>query len=369
MSQRKILFILPTVKTFTGGERVNVRLLEIAKNMRPETELFELGLLEDKAPEWLKNLFAIRYLGRVFKMIYLLAVCPKLYKSICFTDYYSINDLFLYLLISRALFRSINLCYFHQISSDLDELKTPGKIKALRHMISFLVFDLVLVNSRFNKKQVMSLGVPEKRIKVLYPLLIDKPGGQKEKDNKKDNGLLHLLFVGGNCGRKGLLYAIQAIKRLNRRDLRLDIVGDLNKEKRYSDYLINFVNDNNLHDLIKFRGRVDKETLESYWKNADIFLFPTLFEGFGIALAEAMSYQLPIISTNVSAIPELVKDGENGILVPPEDPDSLARAIEKLADNSYLRKKMGKNGYRKINRFYESYSIDSEFRNILEGLM
>lgn len=368
MPGRRILFILPASKTFTGGERVNVHLLNLARNIYPETELFELSLLENKTPKWLRNLFEIRYLGRMLRILIFFVVCPKQYKSICFTDYYSVKDLFIYLFVLRVFFRSINLNYFHQMSSDIDELKTYEKTKKIKYRISFLVFNLILVNSIFNKKELMSLGVPEKKIKILYPLLINRPM-RKIEENKKNDDLLHLLFVGGNFRRKGLVYAIQAINRLNRRELRFDIVGDINKEKKYADYLMRMVEDKGLSDRVRLWGRVDEKTLDLLWGNADIFLFPTLFEGFGIALAEAMSYQLPIISTNVSAIPELVQDGENGILVPPEDPDSLARAIEKLADNNDLRKKMGENGYRKIKKFHESYSIDTEFQNILEGLV
>ncbi len=343
-------------------------LFKIARNTCPETELFDLELLENRAPKWLRNLFEIRYLGRVSRMIYFLAACPKSYKSVYLADYILVKDLFLYLLILRVVFRSINLTYFHQVSNDLNELTIPSKIRTLIHIIGISVFSLVLVNSKFNKKVCMSLKVPEKRIKVLYALMIDRPL-QNLKVNKKDEGLVNLLFVGGIYERKGLLYAIQAIKLLKRKDIHFDIVGDINKEKKYSDYLIDFVNDNNLNDLIKFRGRIYKGKLQFYLKNADIFLFPTLFEGFGIALAEAMSYQLPIISTNVSAVPELVQDGENGILVPPEDPDALAAAIAKLSEDSSLRKKMGKNGHQKIKKFYESYSIDIKFQNIIEELI
>ena len=368
LSQRKILFILPTVKEFTGGEKVNMRLLETARKICPETELIELDLLENSARKWLKNLFAIRYLGRVFKMIYFMVSCPRTYKSLTFSDFYSAKDLFLYLLINRVFLRTINLSYFHQISSDLNIIRLPGKIKTLNNMINLLVFDLVIVNSRFNEKVVMSLRVPTKKIKVLYPLLIDEPP-HNPKDNKKNDDMIHLLFIGGSFKRKGILYAIQAIKLLNRKDLQFDIVGSIDKDREYADYLIRTVKDNGLSKQIRFRDRVDNKTLNSLLRTSDIFLFPTLFEGFGIAIAEAMSYQLPVISTNISAIPELVQDGENGILVPPENPSAIAAAITKLSEDSSLRMRMGKDGYQKIKRFYESYRPDIEFQNIIGELI
>ncbi|MBU0650421.1 glycosyltransferase family 4 protein, partial [bacterium] len=297
-----------------------------------------------------------------------LALCPKSYKSIYLVDYVLVKELFLYLLIVRWFFRSINLSYFHQISNDLNELTTPGKIRTLTHMLGIRVFDRVLVNSGFNKKVCMSLGVPEKKIEVVYALMKDSPM-PSQRVNKKDRNLTNLLFVGGIYERKGLLYAIKAMQKLNRKDLRFDIVGDINKERKYADYLMRMVEDGGLNNQIRFWDRVDKTTLNSLWMNADIFLFPSLFEGFGIVLTEAMLNQLPIITTNVSAMPELVQDHANGILVPPKNPESLAAAIGKLADDSYLRRKMGENGYKKIKKFYDSYSIETKFQNILESLI
>lgn len=358
---------MPTAKVFTGGEKVNIHLLKIAKQANYETELFELDISENKIPKWIKKLISIRYLGRAFKSIYFLAVSPKCYKSICFTDYYSVKDLFFYLLILRVFFRCINLCYFHQLSSDIYDLRTSGKIKTLRDNISLLVFNLVLVNSEFNKKVVLSLRVPEKRIRVLYPLLIDRQI-YNSKNDRKSNAKIRFLFVGGSFKRKGILCAIKAIKLLNRKDIEFNIVGDINKEKGYVHYLMKMVIEDSLNDQIRFLGRVDDKTLDSLWRNSDVFLFPTLFEGFGIVITEAMLYQLPIISTNVTAIPELVEDGESGILVPPEDPHALAMAIEKLANNNDLRKKMGESGYNRINELYESFNIEAKFRNILEEL-
>ena len=84
---------------------------------------------------------------------------------------------------------------------------------------------------------------------------------------------------------------------------------------------------------------------------ADIFVFPSLWEGFGMVLIEAMYNRLPIVATNAGAIPYLVKDGENGILVPVKDPEQLAKSIKKLIESPELRRSFAKSNYQLAIQF------------------
>jgi glycosyltransferase involved in cell wall biosynthesis len=86
---------------------------------------------------------------------------------------------------------------------------------------------------------------------------------------------------------------------------------------------------------------------------ADVFVLPSLLEGFPIALTEAMAIGLPCVSTRVQGIPEAVHDGETGLLVPPGDADALARAISELLDNAGLRRQLAENA-----AVYASHNFD-----------
>ena len=84
-----------------------------------------------------------------------------------------------------------------------------------------------------------------------------------------------------------------------------------------------------------FSGRVSDEELPHYYASGDVFVLPTLYEGFGIVFAEAMAVGLPIISTNISAVPDVV--GDAGILFTPKDVDELTTALEKIYSIISLR--------------------------------
>lgn len=88
-------------------------------------------------------------------------------------------------------------------------------------------------------------------------------------------------------------------------------------------------------------GRIPPHELSQYYANASLFCLPTRHEAFGISILEAMAHRLPIIATNVGAIPEMVTSGKNGFLVPPGDVDSLAAALMRLASEPQLCQLMG----------------------------
>jgi len=80
----------------------------------------------------------------------------------------------------------------------------------------------------------------------------------------------------------------------------------------------------------------------------DVFVLTSLSEGFGLVLLEAMSASKPVISTNVSALPEIVLEGKTGLMVAPEDSVALARVMKLMVDDTSLREKMGKSGYERV---------------------
>jgi glycosyltransferase involved in cell wall biosynthesis len=83
------------------------------------------------------------------------------------------------------------------------------------------------------------------------------------------------------------------------------------------------------------------EELVQHYATAEIAAVPSLFEGFGFPAAEAMACELPVITTKAGALPELVSDGDNGILIEPGDVPALAAAIKLLLEDKELRRKMG----------------------------
>jgi type III pantothenate kinase len=120
---------------------------------------------------------------------------------------------------------------------------------------------------------------------------------------------------------------------------------------------------------IRLHGRVGQSDLCRMLSNADIFAMPSLQEGFGIALLEAMHYGLPIVATRISAIPELVSDKINGLLVPPADPAALAEALGKLADSSSLRHELGRAGQERVKSRFDWEITCRQFEQEMSAVM
>lgn len=120
---------------------------------------------------------------------------------------------------------------------------------------------------------------------------------------------------------------------------------------------------------IKFAGFVgDSFKKALFYKSADIFAFPSLAECFPIVNLEAMASGVPIVASKIGGIPDAVKDGENGLLVPPKDSETLADAIIYLLENEDLREKMGSDGKKKAKDYsWETIAEDTE--KVYEGLV
>ena len=107
---------------------------------------------------------------------------------------------------------------------------------------------------------------------------------------------------------------------------------------------------------VKFAGFVEESLKPFYYMAADVFCLPsmTTHESFGIVNLEAMACGVPIVASKIGGVPDVVKDGENGLLVPPRDSETLADAIIYLLENEDIREKMGKNGREKT----KDYSLE-----------
>ena len=141
-----------------------------------------------------------------------------------------------------------------------------------------------------------------------------------------------ILFVGRLVGTKGIKYLLRAMKTV---DSKLVICGggpDKEKLQRLTGKL-------GLNDKVQFPGRVSEEEKHKLFSSCSLFVLPSIYESFGIAAAEAMSYGKPVIASNVGGLPEVVNGG--GLLANPKDPNDLAKQITTLLRNPEKRKQLG----------------------------
>jgi len=107
-----------------------------------------------------------------------------------------------------------------------------------------------------------------------------------------------------------------------------------------------------LADRVRFEGEVAHEDVPDVLQNVDIFAMPSTWEGFGVSAIEASAMELPVVASDVHGIPDVVVDGETGILVPPRDGGAIAAAIARLAADPSLRETMGRAGREFVERNY-----------------
>jgi glycosyltransferase involved in cell wall biosynthesis len=131
------------------------------------------------------------------------------------------------------------------------------------------------------------------------------------------------------------------------------------------EYFSNLIKENKLDKIVQLRGF--EKDIDSIYSDAYLFLLPSYRESFGISIIEAMANRIPVISTNIGGIPEIVTP-DCGILVSPGDIKTLALSIKKLLNDEILALKMGKNGYEKVKKYFTMESFVNKIFNILTNI-
>ena len=189
---------------------------------------------------------------------------------------------------------------------------------------------------------------------------------KEEMEARRNNVIPHLLFLSNLLISKGVIVLLDALKILKEKEYTFvcQFIGGETAEINAVQFFEE-VNKRELSDLVTYVGRKVREEKEAFFRQADIFVFPTYYETFGLVNLEAMEYKLPVISTNEGGIPDIVKDGENGLICEKQNPYSLADCIAKLLDDEELRVKMGNAGYEKFCREFTLQRFESRMLDIL----
>jgi glycosyltransferase involved in cell wall biosynthesis len=174
---------------------------------------------------------------------------------------------------------------------------------------------------------------------------------------------LQVLTVGRLVSVKGQAVLIEAIAELarRRRDAQLTLVGDGPDRAR----LEALVSRLGIRDLVRFAGVVAQTETPGWYARADVFCLPSFAEGVPVVLMEAMATGLPVVTTPIAGIPELVEDEVSGILVPPGRVDALADALAALADAPERRRAMGEAGRRRVMEDFDTDRSALRLRRIL----
>ena len=235
---------------------------------------------------------------------------------------------------------------------------TAGKIKALRDVdVEWSPYGTTL-ETKDERRETRDGGslplAPAADAASATPSSGDTP---QRPDPHPVNSKFKILFVGRHIERKGICYLIEAAKYLPRDQFEIRIVGvgDLTEQlkEQAASVIARNVSDEAIQSgfaaqsaEIIFTGKLSPEALANEYKTANVFTLPAIVdskgdtEGLGVVLIEAMELGLPVVASNVGGIPDVVVDGETGILVPEKDPKALAEAYKRLASDNELVKKL-----------------------------
>jgi glycosyltransferase involved in cell wall biosynthesis len=210
--------------------------------------------------------------------------------------------------------------------------------------------DLVIAISEQTKKDIVTyLNINQDKIKVIYqgcaPVFKEEIPSEFIEITRSKYQLPNqfILNVGTIETRKNVLSVIKAIKEI---DTKLVIIG---KKTTYFKEINSYILENNLQNKVIFLENVELKELASIYRMASIFIYPSVFEGFGIPIIEALYSKTPVITSKGGCFAEA--GGENSIYIDPLNPEELKIEIKELLVNSEKREAMKKKGFEFVQKF------------------
>ena len=181
-----------------------------------------------------------------------------------------------------------------------------------------------------------------------------------------EKGDVKLLFLSNLIESKGIFVLLDACRVLKERglDFTCDFVGGESKAVS-AEAFREAIAERGLADRVVYHGPKYGEDKVRFFTEADIFVQPTFDDCFPLTLVEAMQYRLPIVSTDVGAIPDMIVEEVNGLMCQQRDVDSLVVALERLIKDSALRTRMGEQGYARYRELYTLEAFEKRFVGII----
>jgi glycosyltransferase involved in cell wall biosynthesis len=284
--------------------------------------------------------------------------------------------------------RGLSCPYVLTVHDLLEHMYGSRNASSLRRSLHFFLTRRVLRKaarviavSQFTKNEIEKLlAIPDARIKVVYNAIDERflQGHATEADREliAQRYLVNypfILYAGAIRPHKNVVRIIEAFSALKSElqkeqqlpDLKLIIIGDdLSSHPRLRRTVVRSAVQND----VRFLGFVPIEVLRIFYDVAKVFVFPSLYEGFGLPPLEAMAHGTPVVTSNTSSLPEVV--GNAALLVNPENVFEIRRGLQRALLDSALREQMKQRGYEQTQRFSWTNSVSTIleiYREVAEG--
>lgn len=246
------------------------------------------------------------------------------------------------------------------------------------NLITAKLCDRIIAVSNSTKSGLLKRGISEDKVSVIYNGISIKSNHKNPPTNNikkiyKNLGLTSSSFLVGLVGRiddtKGQNILIEAASKIVRKFPKtyFIIVGEDFQGGIYINKLKNLSNKLNICDHIFFPGYRDdvKILMDAF----DLFVLPSSAEGLPVVILEAMAAATPVIATSVGGNNEIVLDGETGTIIPPKDPEALARAIIYHLENPEISRRMGKKGYERVKKHFSRKKMVEETFKVYKDVL
>jgi glycosyltransferase involved in cell wall biosynthesis len=243
-------------------------------------------------------------------------------------------------------------------------LPNPGAFYYARAMMSLAARRsrrVLSVSEESNDDILYYLGIPDEKVEVIYNALDPRLAGEPTPEDVvhvRERFQLDkpfILYTGNIKPHKNVDRLIDAfaILRQNRTDdVKLLIIGD--EASKYPN-LRRLVHRHQLHHHVRFLGFVPDATLAVLYRLASVFVFPSLYEGFGLPPLEAMAAGTPVVTSNISSLPEVV--GDAALLIDPMDANAIAEAMGRILNDPALRADLVRRGRERVKAFSWERSV------------
>lgn len=243
--------------------------------------------------------------------------------------------------------------FYHFTSDPWEIIRTGSKYRGLYGLFARAALGADFQIQKFAMRRAWSFvngRLPYERVRAVTEraALVISSTLESADVVRRDDWTLHdpvrLLYVGYLKHMKGLEFLIDALARLRTRGVhaQLHLVGSGPQEAS----LRADAAARNLDEFVVFHGYVPMgPELNRHYDEADIFVFPSLSEGSPRVVLEALAHSLPVVSTRVGSVPDLIDDGASGLIVPLRDADAIAAAVERLVRDPALRERCGREGF------------------------
>lgn len=281
--------------------------------------------------------------------------------------------------ISSRLAKIKNISTIHSpIEKDTNVSLKFKRINAFIEKLSRFMLDKYVTVSKNAYVQLIQSGFDKNRITYIpngVEMNID-PLSEEEKNNLiidlDIKGKVVVAMVAQLRPRKGCEYFIKAMPGIieKNKDVKFLIVGDAEfvEGKDYLSELKSMAEELGIENYVVFTGF--REDVLKIMQTIDILVLPSLFgEGLPLTLLEAMAHNIPIVATNTEGNNELVIEGENGFLVPPENEKAITDKVCQLTNNKELRIRMGKNGRQRVETTFNIQQMINKYEEVYEELI